>query len=110
MTGGPSPGKLASLDGTFAVLTDSQGRFSFAGLPAHNPNPLINLGVKHPEFLAISWTDLEVAIDSKTSPMIVMEPGCTVSGVVVNRRGDPISGASVRVPGQEFPEEGLPLP
>jgi hypothetical protein len=107
MTGGPSPGKLVSLDGTFAVLTDPQGRFSFAGLPAHNPKPLINVGVKHPEFQAISRMDLEMAIDPKTSPLIVMEPGCTVSGVVVNRRGDPISGASVRVPGEEFPDEGL---
>jgi Carboxypeptidase regulatory-like domain len=37
----------------------------------------------------------------------MLEPGCTVSGVVVNRRGDPVSCAFVRVPGFEYPDEGL---
>jgi uncharacterized GH25 family protein len=97
ITGGPILDDLVDLPGTFAVQTDSQGRFSFRGLPAPDPKHQTHLDVTHPEFQANSSMDDENAVDPATTPLITLEPGCTVAGVVVNRRGDPVSGASVRV-------------
>jgi hypothetical protein len=98
ITGGPKPDDfLDVLSGNFSVLTDRQGHFSFAGIPAPNQQLSIKLVVRHPEFRPPALFDVGAPTDPGAAPVLTVEPGCTVSGVVVNRAGSSVPDASVRV-------------
>jgi protocatechuate 3,4-dioxygenase beta subunit len=98
ITGGPKPRDfLDVLGGHFSVLTDREGRFSFAGVPAPDQQRSITLWVRHPEFRSTASSYVGAPTDPGAAPVVTLEPGCTVSGVVVNRAGNSVPEASVRV-------------
>ena len=106
--GGPKPGDFVDhLRGRILVRTDPQGRFSFQGIPSPDPQRPIMLNARHPDFQASDLFTVQVPADPGAAPILTLEPGCTVSGSVVNRRGNPVPGASVRVfdPSMNFEEQ-----
>jgi protocatechuate 3,4-dioxygenase beta subunit len=82
--------------GTFQVQTDRQGRFSFNGIPPTDSRRPIFLNVSHPAYQAESL-DVQAPTDSSSPTLVRLKPGCTVEGVVVDNRGQPIREACVEV-------------
>jgi beta-lactamase regulating signal transducer with metallopeptidase domain/uncharacterized GH25 family protein len=72
------------------VRTDDRGWFSVRGVPPTDGHFLVE--VFHPRFQTCV-----VRPASGTTPVVTLEPGCTVAGVVVDERGHPVTGAMVQV-------------
>ena len=98
MTGGPKPDNFVDhLMDRLQVRTDQRGRFSFPGIPGPHPRGADEIWTCHPEFQIHAKFEVQIPTDPHAAPVLTLEPGCTVSGVVVNRNGSAVPGASVRV-------------
>ena len=53
--------------------------------------------MRHPEFRFPALFTVQVPTETRSAPVLTLEPGCEVSGVVVTRSGNAVAGASVRV-------------
>lgn len=85
-------------------LTDRAGAFAIHGLPESVPNlggrPLLTglFRVSHPLFQTFIPDRNMLAPLSADGPTVVtLQPGCSVSGVVVDEQGNGLAGAWVRV-------------
>jgi hypothetical protein len=83
----------------FAATTDESGRFRLENIPARcwgeRPRS-VELIITHDAFAPVTTT--AITIDGEgpvTAPPIVMTPGCTISGVVLDANGKPVEGAQV---------------
>lgn len=77
-----------------AVKTDAQGRFRFDALPAGT----FRFAARHPDHAP--GTSAPVTLDGereRTDVEITLDAGAIVAGKVVNKQGQPVAWASVRV-------------
>jgi len=73
--------------------TDARGRFAFRGMP---PGAELDwIEVRHPSYRLARGEGLVLTAARPTA--ILVEPGCVVSGEVVDESGRPVAGASVGV-------------
>jgi len=87
-----------NLTTTFKARTDEKGNYAFRNIPPDLPNrqAAISLNVSHPRFLP---RQKPYAPNELLGPgwEITLEPGCIVSGVVVDEEGKPVANATVQV-------------
>ncbi len=81
------------------VKSDAEGRWVFESVPASLAS--LNVGLEHQEFAAgtyqsLSIKDFTVAPGAQPTRSMTLSRGLSVTGVVIDRQGNPVSGAKVR--------------
>jgi beta-lactamase regulating signal transducer with metallopeptidase domain/uncharacterized GH25 family protein len=81
------------------IVTDSDGRWRFDYVPASMQE--IHISFNHPDYgplrKNLPRTIFEVKKGGEPTARIQLQPGLTVSGIVTDESGQPISGALVRI-------------
>jgi beta-lactamase regulating signal transducer with metallopeptidase domain/uncharacterized GH25 family protein len=92
------PGDLQQLSTGDQIRSDAAGRWSFASVPASKSE--VHVSIDHPNFMPerAPLSRSEFGIDALTEPTakIVLQPGMTITGTVIDDAGQPIAGALVR--------------
>lgn len=92
------PGDNSQLGVGTRITTDKQGRWRYDTVPASKND--VHLSFSHDRFMPLRRSlprdDFFLALDDEPSEPIMLESGLSVSGIVADADGEPISDALVR--------------